>query len=48
MGIIWTIVAILIAIWVVGLIFDIVGGLIHILLIAIIALAIYGFIRRRV
>lgn len=48
MNLIWVIVAILIAVWVVGLIFDIIGGLIHIILIVVVVLAIYGFIKRRV
>jgi hypothetical protein len=47
-NIIWLIVAILVAIWIIGLVLDLVGGLIHIILIVVIALAIYGFMKRRV
>jgi len=47
-NILFLIAAILIAVWVVGLIFDIVGGIIHILLIVAVAIFIYGFIKRKV
>ncbi|HVR44817.1 MAG TPA: lmo0937 family membrane protein [Thermoanaerobaculia bacterium] len=48
MNLIWIVVAVLFALWLVGLLFGVVGSIIHILLIVIVALAIYGFIKRRV
>ena len=47
-NILWLIVAVLVAIWLVGLVFDIVGGIIHILIIVAVAVAIYAFIKRKV
>jgi uncharacterized membrane protein YhaH (DUF805 family) len=41
MGILWTIVAILVVLWLIGLVMDIAGGLIHILL--VIALIVFVF-----
>ncbi|MFN2240324.1 MAG: lmo0937 family membrane protein [Thermoanaerobaculia bacterium] len=47
-NILWLIVAVLVAIWLVGLVFDIVGGIIHILIVIAVAVAIYAFIKRKV
>ena len=48
MKIIWIIVAVLLALWLAGLVMDVAGGLIHVILVIVIALAIFGFIKRRV
>ena len=47
-NILWLNVAVLVAIWLVGLVFDIVGGIIQILIIVAVAVAIYAFIKRKV
>ena len=47
-NILFLIAAILIAVWLVGLIFNIVGGIIHILLVVAVAIFIFGFIKRKV
>ncbi|MCA1733845.1 MAG: lmo0937 family membrane protein [Acidobacteria bacterium] len=47
-NILWLIVAVLVAIWLVGLVFNIVGGIIHILIVIAVAVAIYAFIKRKV
>lgn len=43
----WTILAILIALWVVGLVTHVVGGLIHILLVIALAIFIYRLVTGR-
>lgn len=48
MNILWLIVAVIVAIWLVGLVLDVVGGLIHILLVVAVAIAIFAFIKRKV
>lgn len=45
--IIWIIIAIVLAIWLVGLITDIAGGFIHLLLILVVALIIYNLVTGR-
>ena len=47
-NILWLIVAVLVAIWLVGLVFDILGGIIHILIVVAVVVAIYAFIKRKV
>jgi Family of unknown function (DUF5670) len=44
LGILWTIAVILVVLWVLGLIFHIAGGLIHIVLVVAIVIAIYNFV----
>jgi Family of unknown function (DUF5670) len=49
-GILWTIVVVLFVLWLLGFIFHIAGGLIHIVLVIAIIVAIYNFVvgsRRR-
>ncbi|NHM29431.1 lmo0937 family membrane protein [Neobacillus terrae] len=41
----WTIAAILLVLWVLGLVFHIAGGLIHFLLVAAVVVFIFNFIR---
>ncbi|WML47953.1 lmo0937 family membrane protein [Neobacillus sp. PS3-34] len=41
----WTIAAILLVLWVLGLVFHIAGGLIHFLLVAAIVVFIFNFIK---
>ena len=48
MNLLWIIAAILIAVWLVGLALDVVGALIHVLLVIAVAVAIVAFIKRRV
>ncbi|MDN4524715.1 lmo0937 family membrane protein [Fictibacillus fluitans] len=43
----WTIIGILIILWILGLVFKIAGGLINILLIAAVIVLIYKFIKGR-
>ncbi|WP_179107260.1 lmo0937 family membrane protein [Sediminibacillus massiliensis] len=43
----WTILAILLVLWLLGLLFDIVGGLIHILLVVAVIVLVWKFIRGR-
>ena len=43
-GILWTIVAVLVVLWLLGFIFHIAGGLVHILLIAAAVVLIYNLI----
>ncbi|MDP4162205.1 MAG: lmo0937 family membrane protein [Bacillota bacterium] len=43
----WTIVAILLVMWVLGLVFHIAGGLIHFLLVAAVIVFIFNFIKGR-
>ncbi|WP_261132028.1 lmo0937 family membrane protein [Bacillus sp. Marseille-Q3570] len=45
---IWTILWIILIIWLLGVIFNIVGGIIHILLVVAAAILVYKFIKRRV
>lgn len=44
---IWTIIAILVALWLAGFILDVVGSLIHILLVIALAVFIYNLITSR-
>lgn len=48
MNILWLVVAILIAIWIVGLVLDVVGAVIHFLLVIAVAVAIFAWIKRKV
>ncbi|MDM5201461.1 lmo0937 family membrane protein [Fictibacillus enclensis] len=43
----WTIIGILIILWILGLVFKIAGGIIHILLIAAVIVLIYKLIKGR-
>ncbi|SDK14614.1 lmo0937 family membrane protein [Sediminibacillus albus] len=43
----WTILGILLVLWLLGLLFDIVGGLIHILLVVAVIVIVVKFIRGR-
>ncbi|WP_108671530.1 lmo0937 family membrane protein [Peribacillus acanthi] len=43
----WTLIGILIVIWILGLVFKVAGGLIHIVLIIAVILFIMNFIKRR-
>ncbi|MGP4080725.1 lmo0937 family membrane protein [Pseudalkalibacillus sp. R45] len=45
---IWTILWIILIIWLLGVIFNIVGGIIHILLVAAAAILVYKFLKKRV
>ncbi|WP_221563304.1 lmo0937 family membrane protein [Alkalihalobacillus sp. TS-13] len=45
---IWTILWIILIIWLLGVIFNIVGGIIHILLVVAAAILVYKFIKKRV
>jgi 4-hydroxybenzoate polyprenyltransferase len=47
MAILWAILAIILAIWLIGLLADIAGGLIHLLLIVALAVLIYNLITSR-
>lgn len=47
LGLLWSIVVILVAFWVIGLALHIAGNLIHIVLLLAIGLAIYNFIKSR-
>lgn len=47
-NVLFLIAAVLIAVWMVGLIFDIIGGIIHILLVVAVAFLIFGFLKRKV
>lgn len=44
---IWTIIAILVALWLAGFILDVVGSLIHVLLVIALAVFIYNLITSR-
>ncbi|HUP65349.1 MAG TPA: lmo0937 family membrane protein [Thermoanaerobaculia bacterium] len=48
MNILWVIVAVLAILWLAGFVLDVVGGLIHIILVVAIVVAIVAFIRRKV
>ena len=48
MNILWVIVAVLAILWLAGLVLDVVGGLIHIILVVAIVVAIVAFIRKKV
>ena len=48
MNILWIIVAVLAILWLAGFVLDVVGGLIHIILVVAIVVAIVAFIRRKV
>ena len=48
MKIIWIIVAILVALWLAGNIIGFLGDVIHIVIVVAIALAIFGFVKRKV
>jgi hypothetical protein len=43
----WTIIGILIVLWLLGLIFEIAGGIIHILLIIAVIVLVYKFVVKR-
>lgn len=43
-GLLWTIAIILIAVWIIGLVLDIAGGLIHILLVIALIVIVYRLI----
>lgn len=45
--ILWIIAAVVLAVWLVGLVMDIAGGLIHLLLIIVVAIVIYNLITGR-
>jgi hypothetical protein len=45
--ILWLIVALLVVFWLIGAVLDLVGGIIHFVLIAAIAIAIFAFLKRR-
>jgi hypothetical protein len=45
--ILWLLVALLVVFWLIGAILDLVGGIIHFVLIAAIAIAIFAFLKRR-
>lgn len=47
LGILWGVVVVLVAFWLLGLILHIAGGLIHIVLLLAIALAVYNFAMSR-
>lgn len=47
-NVLFLIAAILLAVWIVGLVFDIIGGIIHILLVVAVALFLFGFLKRKV
>jgi hypothetical protein len=47
MGILWMVLVVLIVLWLVGLIADIAGGLIHILLVIALAVLIYNLVTGR-
>ena len=47
MNILWIIVAVLLAVWLAGLFLELVGAVIHVVLIIAIAVAIYAFIKRK-
>ena len=46
-GILWTILVIVVIVWLVGLLLDIAGGFIHLLLIVALAILIYNLITSR-
>ena len=48
MNILWVIVAVLAILWLAGFVLDVVGGLIHIILVVAIVVAIVAFVRRKV
>ncbi len=48
MNILWAIVAVLVILWLAGFVLDVVGGLIHIILVVAIVVAIVAFIRKKV
>lgn len=43
----WTIIGLLVLFWVLGLVFKVAGGLIHILLVAAVVLFIFNFFKNR-
>ncbi|TLS36901.1 lmo0937 family membrane protein [Pseudalkalibacillus caeni] len=43
----WTIIGILLAIWLIGLVLNVVGGLIHILLVIAAAILVYKLVKGR-
>ncbi len=47
LGLLWTLVVLLFAFWVLGLVLHIAGNLIHIALVLAVALAIYNFLKTR-
>ncbi|MFA9558594.1 lmo0937 family membrane protein [Evansella sp. AB-rgal1] len=47
MGILWAIIAVLVAIWLAGIILNIAGNLIHLLLIIVLAILIFRFLQRK-
>lgn len=48
MKVIWIIVAVLVALWLAGNVIGFLGDIIHIVLVVAIALAIFGFVKRKV
>ena len=46
-GILWTIAVVIVGLWLLGLLFDIAGGLIHLLLIVAAIVVIYNLIQGR-
>ena len=48
MNILWIIAAVLLAIWIVGLALDVLGAIIHVILVIAVAVAIFAFIKRKV
>ncbi|CAA9548130.1 MAG: hypothetical protein AVDCRST_MAG88-568 [uncultured Thermomicrobiales bacterium] len=46
-GILWTIAVVIVGLWLLGLLFDIAGGLIHLLLIIAAIVVIYNFVQGR-
>ena len=47
LGILWTILVIVVAVWLLGLLLDVGGGLIHLLLVAALLILIYNLITGR-
>ncbi|CEG27465.1 lmo0937 family membrane protein [Bacillus sp. B-jedd] len=43
----WTIIGLLVLFWVLGLVFKVAGGLVHILLVAAVVLFIFNFFKNR-
>jgi predicted membrane metal-binding protein len=46
-GILWTILAIVLVVWLIGLVADVVGNLIHVLLLVALAILVYNLITGR-
>ncbi len=43
-GILWGVVVVIVALWLLGLVLDVVGNLIHLLLVVAVIVAIYNFV----